>query len=136
MLLPQNIHCTNSPLYRVPGRVRSTARSARQAVTRLQSLCYGTVVVTQGIRGAIGCEGGVFQKQAAFRVKNVDTTGAGDAFHAGYLYGLLHEASFKKRLEIGSAVSALSCTQMGARAGLPTLPAVRKFLERKRPVYA
>jgi len=111
-------------------------RSARQAVFRLQLLCHGTVVVTQGIRGAIGREEGAFQRQAAFRVRNVDTTGAGDAFHAGYLYGLLHKTSFKRRLELGSAVSALNCTHMGARAGLPTLSAVRKFLERNPPVYA
>jgi len=112
------------------------ARSPRQAVEKLQQLCPGVVVVTEGTNGSIGCDESGFVSQRAFKVENVDTTGAGDAFHTGYLYGLLHDLDLKKRLEFGSAVAALKCTRMGARTGIPTLSQVQRFLKKGPQVYA
>lgn len=112
------------------------SRTARQAVERLCRLCPGTVVVTEGTRGQIGCEGGAYIRGEAFKVKNVDTTGAGDAFHTGYIYGLLHGFDLAERLRFGAAVAALKCTRMGARTGIPNLRQVRQFLKSRRLTYA
>jgi sulfofructose kinase len=112
------------------------ARSPRQAVEKLQQLCPGVVVVTEGTNGSIGCDESGFVTQRAFKVESVDTTGAGDAFHTGYLYGLLHNLDLKQRLEFGSAVAALKCSRMGARTGIPTLSQVQRFLKKGPQVYA
>jgi len=111
-------------------------RTAHKAIRKLQDHCPGTIVITQGTRGAVGCEEGEFIKQPAFQVEHVDTTGAGDAFHAGYVYGILQSFDLTKRLQYGAAVAALACTQMGARAGLPTLWKLRTFLRSKPEEYA
>jgi sugar/nucleoside kinase (ribokinase family) len=111
-------------------------RTVRRALERLKEYCPGTVVVTEGIKGATGLENGSFVHQRAFRVKAIDGTGAGDAFHTGYIYGLLNAYNLKDRLELGAAVAALQCTKMGARTGIPRLPEVRRFLKRKPAMYA
>ena len=56
---------------------------------------------------------------APFKVKVVDTTGAGDAFDAGFLYGLIHEKSLYECGQLGNFVASRSVMAMGARAGLP-----------------
>lgn len=56
----------------------------------------------------------------------VDTTGAGDAFISGFLFGLLHNLSVPHTLNIASYVASQKLRAPGARAGLPrreTLPA-------------
>jgi len=112
------------------------SRTARQAVSRLKEYCPGTVVVTEGIKGSLGLEDGVWVKQRAFRVKNIDTTGAGDAYHTGYMYGLLHGYDLAARMYFGAAVAALKCTKPGARAGAPTMRQVRQFLKGNPRMYA
>lgn len=99
--------------------------------------CHGPsiIVVTEGIKGAIGFEEGRFHRQPAYKVKTVDTTGAGDAFHAGYLHGLLEGFDLDERLRWGAAVAALKCTKAGARAGIPNLSEVKRFLKNSAAIY-
>ncbi len=111
-------------------------RSARRAVARLTEYCSGTVIVTEGTRGSIGLEDGSWVRQPAFRVREADTTGAGDAFHTGYIRGRLLGHALADRMRLGAAVAALKCTQHGARAGTPTLRRVNEFLARRRPTHA
>lgn len=56
-----------------------------------------------------------------FRVKTVDTTGAGDAFCAGFLYGLIHDKDIYACARLGNFVASRSVMMRGARAGLPKL---------------
>jgi ribokinase len=51
----------------------------------------------------------------------VDTTGAGDAFTAGFIYGLLKGKNLEDCGRLGNLVARFSITKMGAREGLPTL---------------
>src|SRR3989304_2021448 len=55
----------------------------------------------------------------ARKVKVVDTTGAGDAFCAGFLYGLVNEKSIYECGRLGNFVASRCVMKMGARAGLP-----------------
>jgi ribokinase len=55
----------------------------------------------------------------AFKVKVVDTTGAGDAFCAGFLYGLLNDKSLYDCGRLGNFVASRCAMKMGARTGLP-----------------
>jgi sulfofructose kinase len=65
----------------------------------------------------------------AFAVEAVDTTGAGDAFHGGFLYGMLQGWELPRVLTFANAVAGLSCRTLGGRRGLPDLPAVLSLLE-------
>jgi ribokinase len=56
-----------------------------------------------------------------FDVKVKDTTGAGDAFGAGFLYGMIRSKSLRECGHIGNFVASRCITKMGARTGLPTL---------------
>ncbi len=94
---------------------------------------YGCAIVgmTLGRSGAmIYCEG-AFIESPAFEVPGGcrDTTGAGDAFHGGFLYGLLSGEDIETSLRLGNAVAALNCRSLGARSGLPSASELNKFLE-------
>jgi sulfofructose kinase len=58
----------------------------------------------------------------------VDTTGAGDVFHGAFLYGLLQSWEAGDILLFANAVSALKCTRLSGRAGIPRVAEVRTFL--------
>jgi sulfofructose kinase len=105
----------------------------RAALTEIKAR-YGCALVglTKGGRGAtVLCEG-EFLETPAFQVPGgcVDTTGAGDAFHAGFLYGLLQGEEIEMSLKIGCAVAALGCRALGARTALPTREELNDFLKK------
>ena len=93
---------------------------------------YGCALVgmTLGARGALLYHEGVFLESPAFAVPGVcrDTTGAGDAFHAGFIYGMLRGAEVEECLRFANATAALKCRALGARAALPTAPELNNFL--------
>ena len=110
--------------------------NARAAIKKLTKYCPGTIVVTAGTNGSTGCESGRCFWQPAYKVKNVDTTGAGDAFHTGYLFGLLKGKDLKERLRLGAAVAAIKCSIAGSRAGLPNVTKLNNFLKNRPKKYA
>jgi sugar/nucleoside kinase (ribokinase family) len=93
---------------------------------------YGCVVVglTKGREGAmIYCEG-QFIESPAFAVPGGcrDTTGSGDAFHGGFLFGLLSGEDVETSLQFANAVAALKCRDLGARTALPIKKELSDFL--------
>ena len=56
----------------------------------------------------------------------VDTTGAGDAFAAGFLYGFLRDKGLEECGRLGDIVARFCITKIGARTGLPTLDELAK----------
>jgi sulfofructose kinase len=96
---------------------------------------YGCAIVgmTLGTRGAtVYCEGR-FIDSPSYEVPGGcrDTTGAGDAFHGGFLYGLLSGEDVETSLNSGNAVAALKCRQLGARTALPDATELNKILGSK-----
>lgn len=83
---------------------------------------YGieAVAVTLGEKGCMVSS--KYEKHVipAYRVKVVDTTGAGDAFAAGFLYGYLKRKSLKECGRLGNKVAAFCIRAKGAVDGLPT----------------
>jgi len=67
-----------------------------------------------------------------FRVKAVDTSGAGDAFDGGFLAGLLKDWPLTKAVELGGAVAALKVMNVGTRKGLPRLEEVLDFIKKMK----
>jgi sugar/nucleoside kinase (ribokinase family) len=64
----------------------------------------------------------------AFDVPVIDTTGAGDAFHAGYAFARAKGEDLGSCLEWGSAVAGLKCRDWGGRRGLPDRSEVVQLL--------
>jgi sulfofructose kinase len=67
----------------------------------------------------------------AFKVDVVDTTGAGDVFHGGYLVGLVKGFDLRRTALFASAVAAIKCTRMGGRCGIPNYTDVQSFLQQQ-----
>jgi ribokinase len=77
------------------------------------------VAVKLGSKGCYVTDGQERLTVEPFKVKAVDTTGAGDAFCAGFLYGLIHDKSLYECGQLGNFVGSRSVMAMGARLGLP-----------------
>jgi sulfofructose kinase len=67
----------------------------------------------------------------AFDVQVVDTTGAGDVFHGAYLVGLLRGWDLRSVAFFATAVSAIKCTGLGGRKGIPTFAQTLAFLKQR-----
>jgi len=103
----------------------------RAALIELQKR-YGCAItgMTIGTAGAIVYCDGEFIESTGFEAPGgcKDTTGAGDAFHAGFLYGMLLGDDIETSLRFGNAVAAMKCSALGARTALPTAEQLQKFL--------
>lgn len=94
---------------------------------------------TLGLSGVIGWDGSRFIQCAGFRVRAIDTTGAGDVFHGAFVYGLAQTWPIKEILEFSCAAAALNCEASGARGGIPSLEAItalRRRNERSRLLFS
>jgi sugar/nucleoside kinase (ribokinase family) len=82
----------------------------------------GVAGLTLGEAGSLLWCGGELFETPAFAVPGGcrDTTGAGDAFRAGFLYGLLDGRSVEESARCANAVAALKCRKIGARTSLPS----------------
>jgi len=93
-----------------------------------KALRCNALTVTQGENGSITVSDDCIIRMPAFTVEAVDTTGAGDVFHAGYIYGLLQGWDLETVLRFAAALAALICMRVGGRAGAPRLGEVAEFL--------
>ena len=87
-----------------------------------------TVVVTCGGNGAVLVDGTARLRADAQRVLFVDGTGSGDAFVAGFIYGLLSDASASECLRYGSALGASCVRETGATKGVFNADELAEFL--------
>jgi sulfofructose kinase len=91
-----------------------------------------------GHEGVLAWDGKQLQHTPAYRVPVVDTTGAGDIFHAGFIYGLLQDWPLERQLDFGCAAAALNCTAVGARGGIQAVETIEEFMAtgvRRDPAY-
>jgi sulfofructose kinase len=101
-----------------------------KALRELQKHTSAFLCATLGHEGAVALVNGEFLYVKGFDVKPIDTTGAGDVFHAGFIYGLLQNWEIEEILRFANAAAALKCRDLGGRKGIPSLEKVQKFLER------
>jgi len=87
---------------------------------RLMQSRYGCRLsaATLGENGVLAWDGRQLIHSAAYRVPVVDTTGAGDIFRAGFIYGLLHDWPLDRQLDFSCAAAAMNCMAQGARGGI------------------
>ncbi len=89
------------------------------------------LTVTLGERGSLTAAEEDFYVVPSHAVTAVDTTGAGDVFHGGYIYGLLRGWGLSETVNFAAAVAAMKCRSIGGRTGIPRLAEVREFLAKR-----
>lgn len=78
-----------------------------------------TVAVTLGKKGCFVLDESGAKAVKGYRSKAIDTTGAGDAFAAGFLYGALRGTDTKLCAKVGNWTASKCIAKPGARDGLP-----------------
>ena len=91
---------------------------------------YGCLLTaaTLGPDGVLAWDGKEFHYACAYRVPVADTTGAGDTFHAGFIYGLLQDWPLQRRLDFACAAAALNCMAIGARGGIQPVAKIEHLM--------
>lgn len=89
------------------------------------------VVQTEGLDGSYTVTADDAFHTPAFEVDVVDTCGAGDVYHGAYLVGLSKNWDLRRTAQFASAVSAIHCTVLGNRKGVPSMAQVEGFLEKR-----
>jgi ribokinase len=93
--------------------------SIPEGAQKLIDMGVQIVAVKMGDKGCYVTNGEEKQTIQPYKVNAVDTTGAGDAFDAGFLYGLIQNKSLTDCGKLGNFVGSRCVTRMGARDGLP-----------------
>jgi sulfofructose kinase len=83
---------------------------------------------TLGEDGVLAWDGSQLIHRPAYCVPVVDTTGAGDVFHAGFIYGLLQGWPLERQLDFSCAAAAMNCMASGARGGIRSVDAIEELL--------
>ena len=103
--------------------------SIENVLMRLFSEGLKLAAVTTGERGCIWIDKDGIQRTPAFKITPLDTTGAGDAFHGAFTYGLLKGWENAKCIEFASAAAAMTCTVIGGNGGFAAENDILKFIE-------
>jgi sulfofructose kinase len=112
---------------RFPGLLTGIS-NREKALIELQKQTQGFLCTTLGHEGAMALVDGKIHRVKGFEVDAIDTTGAGDVFHAGFIYGLFQNWEVTEILRFANAVAALKCRYPGGRMGIPTLKEAQKLL--------
>ena len=99
-----------------------------RALRRLRQDHRGWLCTTLGARGAALLAGETLYEVTGHRVTASDTTGAGDVFRGAFIVAMLRGDAPGDVLRFANAAAAVSCTRLGAIAGVPTRAEVDEML--------
>jgi len=106
-------------------------KNIQKACDRLLDAGARMVAVKQGKRGSAVYTADEHVYVPAFRVDEIDPTGAGDCYCAGFLFGAVHEMGLEESARFANAVGALAVTRKGPMEGAPIMKEVRALLTRE-----
>jgi sulfofructose kinase len=112
----------------IPGRLVDETDLRRSLPLVRSRFGCRLAAATLGHEGVLAWDGSQFHYAPAFQVKPVDTTGAGDIFHAGFIYGLLKGWPLPRQLDFACASAALNCTALGARGGIQSVENIETLM--------
>lgn len=92
---------------------------------------YGAALTasTLGPDGVLAWDGERYVYRPAYRVPVADSTGAGDTFHAAFIYGLMQGWPLERKLEFASAAAACNCMAIGARGGTRSVEEIEQMMK-------
>ena len=99
-----------------------------KALQKMHPFNAKALTITLGSKGSYTLSKEEVFHTPSFSVDVLDTTGAGDVFHGGYIYGLLQNWELKEVTRFASAFAALKCRKLGGRVGIPELKEVEDLI--------
>ena len=130
----------DDPLFKLGTHVISSAEALHgitgladygAALKQLAKHVGGFLAVTDGPNGIYWLDKGEVRHMPAFKVKAIDSLGAGDAFHGAFTFALAEGRELADMLRFASATAALKCTKFGGASGAPTRAEVEAFLKQR-----
>ena len=112
----------------IPGRLMEEPDLRKSLPALRKRFGCRLTAATLGEEGVLAWDGTQFHYATAFCVQPVDTTGAGDIFHAGFIYGLLQGWPLQRQLDFACAAAALNCTAVGARSGIQSVDSIEHLI--------
>jgi sulfofructose kinase len=135
----------DDPLFRIASHVvfsweclRETTGVAdlAEGLKRIAGRTDAFLAVSNGPDDIVYLEDGRVRRVPVFKITAVDTLGAGDAFHGGFVMALAQGRNEVDAMRFGAAVAGIKCTRIGGSAGAPTRAEVEAFLARNAATSA
>jgi sulfofructose kinase len=132
----------DDPLFRVATHVvfsweclRETTGVADlgEGLLRIAGKTEAFLAVSNGPDDIVYLENGRLRRLPVFKIAAVDTLGAGDAFHGGFVMALAEGRNEVDAMRFGAAVAGIKCSRIGGSAGAPTRAEVEAFLAQNAP---
>ncbi len=101
-------------------------------IAEARRLVPGRLAVTLGGEGVVWQDGATLRRVPAFKVKAVDTLGAGDVFHGALTLALGERQSWEMALSFAAAAAAVKCSRPSGRGSFPTRQEVERLMEQGR----
>ncbi len=108
---------------------KDSAEEAAKALYEMYS--PEVVIVTQGVKGGVIYDGNEVKSYPSFKVDVIDSNGAGDVFHGAFAFSVTAGYNYYDSCVFSSAVSALKCTKLGARDGVPSFSEAIEFFKER-----
>jgi ribokinase len=110
------------------GKALGWKNNPKAFLKKIKHLKFKIFTATLGEKGSYTFFQDKYFYTPAFKVKAVDTTGAGDVFHGGYVFGILKGWEIEYTVRFASAIAAMKCRKIGGRAGIVNLNEVLRFM--------
>jgi sulfofructose kinase len=127
----------DDPLFRLATHVIFSSECLRgttgvtdlgEGLRRIAKRTDAFLAVSNGPNDIVYLDNATLRGAPVFKIAPVDTLGAGDAFHGGFLLALAEGQSITEAMRFGAAVAGIKCTRIGGSAGCPTRAEVEKLL--------
>jgi sulfofructose kinase len=105
----------------------------RAALKKLGQSFNGFLGFTDGPDGVYWLETGEIRHMDAFKVKAIDTLGAGDVFHGAFTFRFVETGDLRDSMRFAAAAAAIKCTRFGGLTGAATRAEVDDFLKQNPP---
>jgi sulfofructose kinase len=128
----------DDPLLMACSHVISSAEALRgstgltdlpSALKKLGQNFEGFLAFTDGDHGVYWIDDCAIRHMAAFKVKAIDTLGAGDVFHGAFTFRLVETGDVVDAIRFAAAAAAIKCTRFGGLMGAPSRAEVEAFLK-------
>jgi len=127
----------DDPLFRLATHVIFSSECLRETtgvadlaegLARIAGKTGAFLAVSNGSDDVVFLSEGKPRRLPVFKIRAVDTLGAGDAFHGGFVLGLAEGRGEVEAMRFGAAVAGIKCSRLGGSAGAPTRAEVEAFL--------
>ncbi len=102
-----------------------------EGLLRIAAKTDAFLAVSNGPDDIVYLDGGRVRRVPVFKINAVDTLGAGDAFHGGFVMAIAEGGSEAEAMRFGAAVAGIKCTRIGGSAGAPRRTEVETFMARE-----